>query len=120
MDIVLIKIFATALAFSQVATTPDAVKTQFDPMADQPQVISLLRAGCAQVRKAFDIEALNIDDLIATAMDDADALAGGHAVFRGINIAQLHTRRSRIRRSMSRPWSSSTTGRWPICPTTAA
>src|SRR5437764_1012608 len=90
MDIVLIKIFATALAFSQVATTPDAVKTQFDPMADQPQVISLLRAGCAQVRKAFDIEALNIDDLIATAMDDADALAGGHAVFRGINIAQLH------------------------------
>ena len=90
MDTLLVKIFATALTFSQVATTPDTVKTQFDPIQDRQQVVSLLRAGCAQVRKAFDIEDLNIDDLIATAMDDAEAIAAGHAAFNGINIGDLH------------------------------
>ena len=91
MDALLVKIFATALTFSQVATSPDSVKTRFDPVQDQKQVVSLLRAGCAQMRKAFDIEDLNVDDLIATAMDDPDTIAGGHAAFRGINIADLHT-----------------------------
>src|SRR5262245_54701365 len=90
MDTLLIKIFATALTFSQVATAPDRVKTQFDPAQDSQQVVSLLRAGCAQMRKAFDIEDLNVDDLIATAMDDPDAISGGHAAFRGINIKDLH------------------------------
>src|SRR6185295_7040744 len=47
--------------------------------------------GCAQMRKAFDIEDLNVDDLIATAMDDPEAVAGGHAAFKGINIKDLHT-----------------------------
>jgi penicillin-binding protein 1A len=91
MDILLIKIFATALTLSQVATAPDAVKTQFDPIQDAPQVVGLLRAGCAQMRKAFDVEDLNIDDLIATAMDDPEAVAGGSAAFKGINIRDLHT-----------------------------
>src|SRR5258705_11664432 len=91
MDALLVKIFATALTFSQVATGPDTVKTQFDPVQDQKQVVSLLRAGCAQMRKTFDIEDVNLDDLIATAMDDPDAVAGGHAAFRGINIGDLHT-----------------------------
>jgi membrane carboxypeptidase/penicillin-binding protein len=90
MDILLVKIFATALAFSQVATTPDSVKTKFDPATDRDQVVSLLRGGCAQMRKAFDIEDLNVDDLIATAMNDADAISGSHAAFRGINISDLH------------------------------
>ena len=90
MDTLLIKIFATALTFSQVATAPDRVKTEFDPIQDRQQVVGLLRAGCAQMRKAFDIEDLNVDDLIATAMDDPDAVAGGHAAFRGINIGDLH------------------------------
>src|SRR4051812_3016882 len=91
MDAVLVKIFATALTFSQVATGPEALTTRFDPIEDRQQVVELLRAGCAQIRKAFDIEDLNIDDLIATAMDDPDAIAGGHAAFRGINIKDLHT-----------------------------
>jgi len=91
MDTLLVKIFATALTFSQVATAPDAVKTQFDPAQDVPQVVSLLRAGCAQMRKAFDVEDLNIDDLIATAMDDPEAISGGNAAFKGINIKDLHT-----------------------------
>jgi penicillin-binding protein 1A len=91
MDPLLVKIFATALTFSQVATAPDAVRIQFDPVRDNPQVVSLLRAGCAQMRKAFDVEDLNIDDLIATAMDDPEAIAGGNAAFKGINIRDLHT-----------------------------
>ena len=90
MDILLTKIFATALAFSQVATAPDRLKTEFDPIQDRQQVVGLLRAGCAQMRKAFDIEDLNVDDLIATAMDDPDTVSGGHAAFRGINIRDLH------------------------------
>jgi penicillin-binding protein 1A len=34
MEIILVKIFALALALSQVTTTPDAVKTQFDRASD--------------------------------------------------------------------------------------
>jgi len=100
--------FRTALTFSQVATAPDAVK----PSSIRPRTRSRWSAvarGCAQMRKAFDIEDLNVDDLIATAMDDADAIASGHAAFRGINIKDCtppignfaRTRRSPTRRSIS-------------------
>jgi len=71
----LIKIFATALAFSQVTTQPDGVKTEFDAVRDRFEVAQLLSAGCAHMRKAFDIEDINLDDLIATAMDDKEALS---------------------------------------------
>ena len=91
MDTLLVKIFATALTFSQVATAPDAVKTRFDPSQDRQQAVDLLRAGCAQVRKAFDIESVKLDDLIAIAMDDPDAIAASRAEFRGINIGDLLT-----------------------------
>src|SRR3954454_10065669 len=89
MDILLVKIFATALTLSQVTTTPTAVKTHFDRVADQPQVVLLLRAGCAHMRKAFDIEDINVDDLIATAMDDPQALTSDVPVFKGINFREL-------------------------------
>jgi 1A family penicillin-binding protein len=89
MDAVLIKIFATALTFSQVVSGPEP-KTQFDPVADQQQVAALLRSGCQHVWRAFDVESLNVDDLIGTAMDDAEAIAQGHVAFRGINIADLY------------------------------
>ena len=49
----------------------------------------LLRAGCTHMRKAFDIEDINLDDLIATAMDDPQAIAGESKAFRGINFADL-------------------------------
>src|SRR5262245_12873541 len=88
MDTVLIKMFATALAFSQVASS-DPVKTYFDPVEDQARIVELLRGGCARMRKAFDIEDVNLDDLIATAMDDADAIAGENPVVRGIDIKKL-------------------------------
>src|SRR5499433_1174367 len=91
MESILVKIFATALALSQVMTAPDAMKSRFDPAQDQELVAQLLRAGCAHMRKAFDIEDFNVEDLIATAMDDPQAVAGEHKAFHGINFADLQT-----------------------------
>ncbi len=89
MDAILIKIFATALALSQVATRPEAVKTQFDPVQDQAEVVQLLRDGCRHMIKEFDIENLDIDDLISTAMTDKRATSGEIAAFRGIKFDDL-------------------------------
>jgi penicillin-binding protein 1A len=95
MNTILVKIFATALAFSQVTTRPDAIKTQFDPVRDQAEVTQLLRDGCAQMRKAFDVEDINLDDLISTAMDDSKPVAGEIKseikAFRGLNLNDLVT-----------------------------
>jgi penicillin-binding protein 1A len=91
MESLLVKIFATALALSQVTTAPDAVKTQFDRARDQEQVAQLLRAGCTHMRKAFDIEDINLDELIATALDDPQAISNENKVFRGINFVDLQT-----------------------------
>ena len=88
METLLVKLFATALALSQVMTTPDAVRTEFDRQRDQPQVAQILHAGCAHMIEAFEIEDVNIDDLIATAMDDPQAIAGTK-VLRGIYLADL-------------------------------
>jgi penicillin-binding protein 1A len=90
MNAVLIKIFATALTLSQVTTTPDAIKTHFDPVADRDAVVQLLRDGCAHMRKAFDIEDINLDSLITTAMEDPKAVAGDIQAFKGINFADLN------------------------------
>src|SRR6266513_1912641 len=91
METLLVKIFATALALSQVTTAPEAVVTRFDRSADQPRVAELLRAGCAHMRKAFDIEDINLDELISTAMEDPQGIAGESKVFRGLNFADLVT-----------------------------
>ena len=88
MNAILIKVFATALALSQVTTRPDAVKTQFDPVRDRDEVVQVLRDGCAHMRKAFDIEDINLDDLISTAMDDPQAAAGIKS-FRGLEFPSL-------------------------------
>ncbi|MPZ37638.1 MAG: glycosyl transferase [Rhizobiales bacterium] len=90
MDSLLVKIFATALTFSQVTVGPETIKTKFDPIQDQHEVVTLLRAGCAHMRKAFDIEDINVDDLIATAMDDPEAVTAGLPQFRGMNLGDLH------------------------------
>src|SRR5205823_8696429 len=91
MESLLVKIFATALALSQVTTAPEAVATRFDRAADQAAVAQLLRAGCTHMRKVFDIEDINLDELIATAMDDPQAIAGENKAFRGIDFAVLQT-----------------------------
>ena len=90
METLLVKIFATALALSQVTTAPEALVTRFDRVADQAHVAALLRAGCTHMRKAFDIEDINLDELIATAMDDPQAI-GESKAFLGIDFADLLT-----------------------------
>jgi penicillin-binding protein 1A len=91
MDLLLVKIFATALTLSQVTTAPDALKTEFDRVADQGKVVALLRDGCAHMRQVFEIEDINLDDLLATAMEDPDLTAGGTAAFRGIRFSDLQS-----------------------------
>src|SRR5499427_4063628 len=88
MDLILVKIFATALALSQVTTQPQAIKTQFDSAKDQDEVVQILRSGCAHMKQAFDIESINLDDLIATALDDPKAVG---AEIDGLNFTDLNT-----------------------------
>jgi penicillin-binding protein 1A len=90
METLLVKIFATALALSQVMTTPNNVKTEFNQQRDQQQVAQILQAGCTHMIKAFALDDINIDDLIATAMDDPQAI-GSAKVLRGINLDDLLT-----------------------------
>ena len=90
MNLILVKMFATALSLAQVTTQPEAVKTHFDPITDQAEVVQLLKNGCAHMRKAFDIEDLNLDDLIETALQDPQTVAGEIKAFRGINFDDLH------------------------------
>jgi penicillin-binding protein 1A len=90
MNLILVKMFATALALAQVTTRPDAVRTEFDPDKDQAQVVQLLKDGCAHMRKAFDIEELNLDALIETALEDPQTVAGEIKAFRGLNFEELH------------------------------
>src|SRR5919197_4100457 len=91
MESILVKIFATALALSQVMTAPDAVKTRFERTQDRPLVAQLLRGAGAHMRKACDNEDINLEDLLATAMDDPQAAASESKAFRGINFADLVT-----------------------------
>ena len=91
MDLILVKIFATALALSQVTTQPQAIKTQFDPAKDQDEVVQILRNGCAHMTQAFDIESINLDDLIATALDDPKAVGAEIKAFHGLNFTDLNT-----------------------------
>lgn len=90
METILVKVFATALALSQVAARPDAVKTHFDPVTDRAEVVELLGAGCTHLRKEFDIENIDLDDLIETVMTDKQAVEGEIAAFRGIRFDDLH------------------------------
>ena len=89
MNLILVKMFATALALSQVTTRPDAVRTEFDPVHDQGEVVQILRDGCAHIRKEFDVEDFNLDDLINTAMQDPAGVTGEIKAFRGINFDEL-------------------------------
>jgi penicillin-binding protein 1A len=89
MNLILVKMFATALALSQVTTRPDTVRTEFDPVNDQGEVVQILRDGCSHIRKEFDVEDFNLDDLISTAMQDPAGVTGEIKAFRGINFDEL-------------------------------
>jgi hypothetical protein len=91
MDAILVKIFATAFTLSEVLTHPAAVGTRLDPATDQDRVVQVLRAGCDHMRRAFDIETINLDDLISTALDDSAAFGANAKAFHGINFADLNT-----------------------------
>jgi penicillin-binding protein 1A len=90
MDMLLVKIVAAALAFSQVTTTPNSLKTQFDRNQDQQQVTQLLHAGCVHMLKALDVENIDLDDLMSTAMIDPQAI-GTKEAFRGIKPSDIRT-----------------------------
>src|SRR3712207_1579731 len=90
MSAILVKIFATALTLSQVLVDPETVKTNFDSARDQGEVSQILKSGCTHMRRAFDIEDINLDDLIATAMDDPQAIAGDLKVLQGLSFNDLH------------------------------
>ena len=109
MDTILIKIFATALALSEVVTQPQAVKTHFDPFKDQDEVVQILRNGCAHMRRAFDIESINLDDLISTALNDPKVVGADIKTFHGINFADLNTAITSSARTRTSPmrWSTS-------------
>jgi hypothetical protein len=77
METLLVKIFATALALSQVAMAPEAVSTHFDRVADQGAVAQLLRAGCAHMRKAFDIEDQSAFDIGSPANSSTETFVPG-------------------------------------------
>jgi penicillin-binding protein 1A len=91
MDTILVKIFATALALSEVTAHPQSVKTQFDAVTDRDEVVQILRDGCAHMKQAFDIESINIDDLISTAMDDPKAVGADIKALHGVNFGDLNT-----------------------------
>jgi len=79
------------LALSEVTTQPQAVKTHFDAVQDRTEVVQLLRDGCAHMRQAFDIESINLDELIATALTDSKYPGAEIKAFHGINFADLNT-----------------------------
>jgi penicillin-binding protein 1A len=91
MDAMTVKVFATALALSQVTTQPQAVKTHFESLKDQDEVVQILRNGCSHMKQAFDIESINLDDLIATALDDPKAVGADIKAFHGLNFTDLNT-----------------------------
>jgi hypothetical protein len=68
---------------------PGIVEDRIRPDNDQAEVVQLLKDGCTQMRKAFDIEDLNLDALIDTAMEDPKTIAGEIRAFRGINFDDL-------------------------------
>jgi penicillin-binding protein 1A len=87
MESALVQVFATLLTLSQVLLQPQDLKTAFDPAKDQQAVVSMLRQGCTHMRRAFEVEDLNLDDLVTTAMDDPEA---GSARFQGLSFTEIH------------------------------
>ena len=87
-------------------------------------MVQILRDGCAHMKQAFDIESINLDDLITTALDDPKAAGGDIQAFHGLNFADLNTAYHQFcknetdhqaGRSISARSSTSSTTRRPIC-----
>ena len=89
MDMILTKILAAFLALSLVTTRPDSIKTAFDPATDVAAVTQIMRDGCGHMRRAFDVESLDLDDLIKTAMDDPGAISAEIKALHGLKFDSL-------------------------------
>jgi penicillin-binding protein 1A len=82
MEIILVKIFATALALSEVTTQPQAVKSHFDAVADQDEVVQTQRRAIRQADRRYGgerdqrIESF-LADFLALAGEDLDAIRIG-------------------------------------------
>ena len=63
-----------------------------DPATDQDRVrAGPTGAGCDHHgRRAFDIETINLDDPISTALDNSAAFGANAKAFHGINFADLN------------------------------
>ena len=96
METILVKVLRPRSAKS---CEPQAVKTH--SVADRNQVVEILRAGCAHMKQAFDIESINIGDLIATALDDPKAVGVDVGTFHGLNFTDLNTAYHQVCKSES-------------------
>ena len=100
----------------------------FDRSRDQPEVAWLLSAGCAHMRKAFDIEDINLDELIATAMDDPQAMTSESKAFAASilpickrpTVSFARMRRCRCPLCISARSLTTTTRRSATCPITTS
>ena len=54
-------------------------------------MVQILRNGCEHMKQSFDIESINLDDLISTALNDPKAAGANIPAFHGLNFADLNT-----------------------------
>ena len=77
---------------SEVLTQPQAVKTHFDQAQDQATRWCRFCATAAPIcARPSTSNSINVDDLIATALDDPKAVGSDIKAFHGINFADLNT-----------------------------
>ena len=74
MESLLVKIFATALALSQVTTAPGALRPEFDRDRDQRDVALLLRQPTEAVAVGARVVGIHIANLVQGAEELAHAL----------------------------------------------
>jgi len=74
MNALIVKVLAVGLTLSQLFTQPpEQFKAQFDPVADQAQVQTLLSAGCHFMIKEFQAEDMDFDFLFSMMIGNAEA-----------------------------------------------
>ncbi len=73
MNALIVKVLAVGLTLSQLFTKPpEQFKPQFDPIADQAQVASLLTDGCHFMIKEFQAEDMDFDFLFGMMIGNAE------------------------------------------------
>src|SRR4028119_1980117 len=78
---------STSRTSTSTTSSPPRWRTHRPPRAAGERV---RKDGCTHMRRAFDIEDINLDDLIATAMEDPQAVTGDVKILQGISFGDLH------------------------------